>query len=170
MTVTGKVWKYGDNVDTDAIIPARYLNMSAAEELAAHCMEDIDSQFAASVRPGDVIVAGGNFGCGSSREHAPLAIQGAGVSCVVAESYARIFYRNAINIGLPILECAEAVAGTQAGDRLTIDFVEGTITNRRSGQTFRTGPFPPFILSIIEAGGLVPHTRDRFQAERSRAG
>ena len=169
MTVTGRVWKYGDNVDTDAIIPARYLNMSLAEELAQHCMEDIDAEFAAAAQSGDVIVAGENFGCGSSREHAPLALKGAGVSCVVAKSYARIFYRNAINIGLPILECSEAVDGTEAGDRLTIDFTEGTITNHRTGQSYRTGPFPSFIMRIIEAGGLVPYTRLRLRAETAEA-
>jgi 3-isopropylmalate/(R)-2-methylmalate dehydratase small subunit len=167
MTVTGRVWKYGDNVDTDAIIPARYLNMSSAEELAAHCMEDIDHEFASAVRPGDVIVAGENFGCGSSREHAPLAIKGAGVSCVVAKSYARIFYRNAINIGLPILECADAVDGTEAGDWIAVDFADGSISNGRTGMTHRTTPFPPFIMRIIDAGGLVPYTRERLQAEET---
>ena len=170
MTVIGRVWKYGDNVDTDAIIPARYLNMSSAEELAAHCMEDIDDAFAASVKPGDVIVAGENFGCGSSREHAPLAIKGAGVSCVIAKSYARIFYRNAINIGLPILECAEAVDGTEAGDRLAVDFVQGSIANRRTGATCQTVPFPPFIMRIIDAGGLIPYARERLQAEKAEVG
>jgi 3-isopropylmalate/(R)-2-methylmalate dehydratase small subunit len=168
MTVAGRVWKYGDNVDTDAIIPARYLNMSSAAELAAHCMEDIDREFAAGVRSDDIIVAGENFGCGSSREHAPLAIKGAGVSCVIAKSYARIFYRNAINIGLPILECAGAVDGTASGDRLVVNFEEGTIENARTGQSFHTGPFPPFIMRIIDAGGLVAYTRARLRGETTQ--
>jgi 3-isopropylmalate dehydratase small subunit len=162
MIIKGRVWKYGDDVDTDAIIPARYLSMSTAGELARHCMEDIDARFAKGVARGDVIVAGENFGCGSSREHAPLAIRGAGVACVVAKSYARIFYRNAINIGLPILECSEAVEEVEAGDRLTIDLRAGTITNQRTGNTFRIAPFPPFVMEIIEAGGLVPHTVRRM--------
>ena len=170
MKVSGRVWKYGDNVDTDAIIPARYLNMSTTEELAEHCMEDIDAEFAGAVKSGDVIVAGENFGCGSSREHAPLAIRGAGVSCVIAKSFARIFYRNAINIGLPILECLEAVDGAEPRDPLTVDFADGTITNGRTGKVFETGPFPPFIMSIINAGGLVPYTRDRLRADAAEAG
>lgn len=164
MKLTGKVWKYGDNIDTDAIIPARYLNMSTAEELAQHCMEDIDTTFASGVQKGDIIVGGNNFGCGSSREHAPLAIKGAGVSCVVAQSFARIFYRNAINIGLPILACPEAVADIQSGDQLTVDLEAGLITNTRSGHVFKTSPFPSFIMEIIEAGGLVPFTRERLKA------
>jgi len=163
MMLRGSVWKYGDNVDTDAIIPARYLNMSTAEELARHCMEDIDTSFVGAVRPGDIIVGGENFGCGSSREHAPLALKGAGVSCVIAESFARIFYRNAINIGLPILACPEAVAGAQKGDALTVDLEAGTITNARTGKIYHTSPFPPFIMGIIEAGGLVPYTRERMK-------
>ena len=158
----GKVWKYGDNVDTDAIIPARYLNVSLAEELAAHCMEDMDSDFVKQVQSGDIIVAQANFGCGSSREHAPLAIKGAGISCVVASSFARIFYRNAINIGLPILECPEAVEATEAGQVLEVDLEQGTILNVDAGETFRSEPYPPFLLSIISAGGLVPYTRDRL--------
>ncbi len=162
-TLTGTVWKYGDNVDTDAIIPARYLNVSTAEELARHCMEDIDATFAGAVQPGDIIVAGENFGCGSSREHAPLAIKGAGISCVVAGNFARIFYRNAINVGLPILECAEAVEEMESGDRLTVDLVAGVITNERSGRVYQTSPFPAFILEIIQAGGLVPYTRQRIK-------
>ena len=133
-------------------------------------MQDIDATFATAVQLGDVIVAGENFGCGSSREHAPLAIKGAGIACVVAKNYARIFYRNAINIGLPILECGEAVEGTEAGDQLTIDIAAGTITNGRTGESYRTGPFPPFIMSIIEAGGLVPYTRRRLRAEEAQAG
>jgi 3-isopropylmalate/(R)-2-methylmalate dehydratase small subunit len=165
MVIEGRVWKYGDHVDTDAIIPARFLNVSKAEELACHCMEDIDASFADGVVWGDVIVAGENFGCGSSREHAPLAIRGAGVACVVAKSYARIFYRNAINIGLPILQCPEAVEETEAGDRLNIDLLAGTITNQRTGHTFHTVPFPPFVMEIIEAGGLVPHARRRMTSD-----
>jgi 3-isopropylmalate/(R)-2-methylmalate dehydratase small subunit len=164
MKLTGKVWKYGDNVDTDAIIPARYLNMSLPEELAEHCMEDIDLSFAGSVQKGDVIVGGDNFGCGSSREHAPLALKGAGISCVIANSFARIFYRNAINIGLPILECPEAVAGTEKGDELTVDLTAGTITNARTGKTYHTSPLPEFVMKIVGAGGLVPYTRERLQA------
>jgi 3-isopropylmalate/(R)-2-methylmalate dehydratase small subunit len=162
--IKGTVWKYGDNVDTDAIIPARYLNMSLPEELAEHCMEDIDLSFVDSVQKGDIIVGGDNFGCGSSREHAPLAIKGAGISCVIANSFARIFYRNAINIGLPILECAEAVAETEKGDELTVDLSTGTITNARTGKTYRTSPLPEFVMKIVGAGGLVPYTRERLQA------
>ena len=167
--IKGTVWKYGDNVDTDAIIPARYLNMSTAEELAEHCMEDIDRSFVGSVQQGDIIVGGDNFGCGSSREHAPLAIKGAGVSCVVANSFARIFYRNAINIGLPILECAEAVAETEKGDELTVDLTAGTITNARTGKTYRTSPLPEFVMQIVAAGGLVPYTRERLRGKRAAA-
>jgi len=162
MVVEGRVWKYGDHVDTDAIIPARYLNVSAGEELAAHCMEDIDRAFAERVRPGDVIVAGENFGCGSSREHAPRAIKAAGVSCVVASSFARIFYRNAINVGLPILTCPEAVDEAESGDRLTVDLDRGTIANERTGRVHETAPLPPFVVEIIEAGGLVPYTARRL--------
>jgi 3-isopropylmalate/(R)-2-methylmalate dehydratase small subunit len=161
----GHVWKYGDHVDTDAIIPARYLNMSTPEALAQHCMEDIDTTFAEEVELGDIIVGGENFGCGSSREHAPLAIKGAGVSCVVAKSFARIFYRNAINIGLPILSCPEAVEGTKAGDQLTVDLAAGTVTNMRTGKTYETSPFPTFIMDIIQAGGLIPYTRQQLAAQ-----
>ena len=164
MKTMGTVWKYGDNVDTDVIIPARYLNVSTAEELARHCMEDIDAGFAARVQPGDVIVAGENFGCGSSREHAPLAIKGSGVGCVIARSYARIFYRNAINVGLPILECPRAVEDAQCGDRLAIDLETGTIANLRTGRVYQVAQFPDFIVGIIQAGGLVPYTRERLQA------
>lgn len=164
----GKVWKYGDNVDTDAIIPARYLNISTSEELALHCMEDIDLDFAGAVQPGDIIVGGQNFGCGSSREHAPLAIKGAGVSCVVAKSFARIFYRNAINVGLPILECPEAVDETEKDDQLLVDLRSGRITNERTGHTYRTFPFPDFIMEIIQAGGLVPYTREWLQTRESQ--
>ncbi|MBN1642145.1 MAG: 3-isopropylmalate dehydratase small subunit [Anaerolineae bacterium] len=160
----GRVWKYGDNVDTDAIIAARYLNVSTPEELAAHCMEDLDPSFAGSVEAGDVVVAEANFGCGSSREHAPLALKGAGVSCVVAASFARIFYRNAINIGLPILECPEAVSATEAGQTLEVDLEAGTVTNLDTGQTFQAEPYPSFLVGIIEAGGLIPYTRQRIGA------
>lgn len=162
MTIRGRAWKYGDNVDTDAIIPARYLNMSTEAELAPHCMEDIDAEFAQKVQRGDIIVAGKNFGCGSSREHAPLAIKGAGVSCVIAETFARIFYRNAINIGLPILECPEAARATKAGHTLEVDLAAGTIRNLDTGQTFQATPYPPFMLDLIAAGGLIPYTRQKL--------
>jgi len=155
----GKVWKYGANVDTDVIIPARYLNLSTGAELARHCMEDLDPVFAQEVQPGDIIVATTNFGCGSSREHAPLAIKGAGVSCVIAETFARIFYRNAINIGLPILECPEAVRGTGAGQTLEVELETGTIRNLDTGQVFQAAPYPPFMVDIISAGGLIEFTR-----------
>jgi 3-isopropylmalate dehydratase small subunit len=155
----GRAWVYGGDVDTDVIIPARYLNTSDPAQLAAHCLEDIDADFAKSVQPGDMIVAGENFGCGSSREHAPIAIKAAGTSCVIAESFARIFYRNAINIGLPILECPEAVAAAQKGDKLTVDLAAGTIANARTGETYQAVPFPPFVMDLIAAGGLVPYTR-----------
>jgi 3-isopropylmalate/(R)-2-methylmalate dehydratase small subunit len=170
MKIRGTVWKYGDNVDTDAIIPARYLNVSTPEELARHCMEDIDSAFAGAVQPGDIIVAGENFGCGSSREHAPLALKGAGIACIVANSFARIFYRNAINMGLPILECPEAVEGTEKGDRLVVDLRTGTITNERTGRVCQTSAFPVFIMGIIQAGGLVPFARERLQAQGESTG
>ncbi len=165
----GIIWKYGDNIDTDAIIPARYLNVSTAQELAEHCMQDVDSGFAANVQPGAMIVAGNNFGCGSSREHAPLALKGAGVSCVVAKSFARIFYRNAINIGLPILECPEAVAGAEKGQTLHVDLEAGTITNVDTGQVFQAEPYPPFLLQIIDAGGLVPYTRQKLSSQTGGA-
>jgi len=158
----GRVWKYGDNIYTDAIIPARYLNVSTPEELAEHCMEDWDAGFAGQVRAGDVMVGGANFGCGSSREHAPLALKGAGISCVVAESFARIFYRNSINIGLPILECPEAVAGTEAGQVLEVDLAQGTIKNVDTGQVFQAGAYPDFLMAIIDAGGLIPYTRQKL--------
>jgi 3-isopropylmalate dehydratase small subunit len=160
----GRVWKYGDNIDTDVIIPARYLNMSTAEELAQHCMEDIDPRFVNEVKAGDIIVGGENFGCGSSREHAPLAIKGAGVTCVVAESFARIFYRNAINIGLPIVVCPEAAREAEDGDEMLIDLEGGRITNARLSKSYTTSPFPPFILKIIQAGGLIPYTRAQLAA------
>lgn len=150
-----KVYKYGNNVDTDVIIPARYLNTSDEKELASHCMEDIDAAFAKTVQPGDIIVAEANFGCGSSREHAPIAIKESGVYCVIAKTFARIFFRNAINIGLPILECEEAVNGTQSGDELEVDINTGVIKNITRGTMFQAEPFPPFMRGIIDAGGLV---------------
>ena len=155
MKATGKVFKYGDNVDTDVIIPARYLNSSDPAELAAHCMEDIDKEFVEKVKKGDMIVADKNFGCGSSREHAPLAIKAAGVSCVIAETFARIFYRNAINIGLPIVECPEAAKGIEDGDEVEVDFDSGVITNKTKGNTFQGQAFPEFMQKIIKAEGLV---------------
>lgn len=155
MKATGKVLKYGDNVDTDVIIPARYLNSSDPAELAAHCMEDIDKEFVKKVKKGDMIVADKNFGCGSSREHAPLAIKAAGVSCVIAETFARIFYRNAINIGLPIVECPEAAKGIEDGDEVEVDFDSGVITNKTKGITFQGQAFPEFMQKIIKAEGLV---------------
>ena len=166
MTLRGQAWKFGDNVDTDVIIPARYLSMSEAEELAEHCMEDLDPGFAGAVQPGDVIVAGENFGCGSSREHAPLAIKGAGVSCVVARSFARIFYRSAINVGLPILEAPAAVDDAEAGHQLEVDLEKGQIHNLTTGSVYQAEPYPIFMMEIIEAGGLVPYTRQRIGAGR----
>ena len=155
MNAKGTVFKYGDNIDTDVIIPARYLNTQSAAELASHCMEDIDKTFITRVQPGDIIVGGENFGCGSSREHAPLAIKAAGVSCVIAKSFARIFYRNSINIGMPILECPAASEAIANGDTVAIDFDTGVITDETTGQTFQAEPFPPFIQKIIQAGGLM---------------
>ena len=155
MNAHGTVHKYGDNVDTDAIIPARYLNTSSHEELALHCMEDIDTGFVGKVKQGDLLVAGENFGCGSSREHAPIAIQASGVSCVIASTFARIFYRNAINIGLPILECAEAARELADGDEAEVNFETGEIRNVGTGKIYRAQPFPPFIRNIIEKGGLL---------------
>lgn len=155
MTETGKAFKYGDNVDTDVIIPARYLNTPDAGELAAHCMEDIDPDFVRQVKPGDVVIGGDNFGCGSSREHAPLALKTCGVRCVIASTFARIFYRNAINIGLAIIESPEAAQSIQAGDAVRVDFESGTIEDVTTGKTFATNPFPPFLKRIIDAGGLL---------------
>ena len=153
--ICGNVFKYGDDVDTDVIIPARYLNITDMKQLSVHCMEDIDAQFIKRVKPGDVIVAGSNFGCGSSREHAPAVILESGVSLIVAASFARIFYRNAINIGLPILECPEAVMDFENGDVLKADLVNGTIENSRTGKVFKAKPFPPFIMEIISKGGVL---------------
>ncbi len=155
MIFNGKAIKYGDNVDTDVIIPARYLNTSDHKELAAHCMEDIDKDFTKKVQSGDIMIAGFNFGCGSSREHAPIAIKASGISLVIARSFARIFYRNAINIGLAILECDEAVDGIQDGDKVEADLDNGVIYNRTTGKSFKTQPFPAFIQEIITNGGLV---------------
>jgi len=160
MKLQGNVWKYGDNIDTDVIIPARYLVTTDPKVLAAHCMEDLDQRFAQAVQPGDIIVGGSNFGCGSSREHAPIAIRGAGVSCIIAESFARIFFRNAINIGLPILESPAAARESEPGDALTVDLASGTITNQRTGRSYRAAPYPPVVLDIIGAGGLVPYARN----------
>ena len=155
MKASGSVFKYGDNVDTDVIIPARYLNIADRAELATHCMEDIDTEFVKNVSKGDIMVGGENFGCGSSREHAPMVIKESGIDCVIARSFARIFYRNAINIGLPILECPEASEGIRAGDKVSIDFDSGLITNETTGKTFQAQPFPDFIKEIMAAGGLV---------------
>lgn len=161
MKAEGTVFKYGDNVDTDVIIPARYLNTSKAEELAAHCMEDIDTEFVKKVKQGDIMVAEKNFGCGSSREHAPLAIKTAGISCVIAKTFARIFYRNAINIGLPIIECEEAATKIQAGDRVEIDFETGIIKNLTKSEEYKGQPFPEFMQKIINDGGLVNFIKNR---------
>ena len=164
MKVRGTVFKYGSDVDTDVIIPARYLNTSDERELASHCMEDLDKEFVTRVQKGDLIVAEDNFGCGSSREHAPIAIKASGISLVIANTFARIFYRNAINIGLPILECPEAVAAVKAGDILSCDLSEGLIVDETTGQTFRAQPFPPFIQDIIDAGGLMKSLQKKENA------
>ena len=161
MKVSGKVFKYGDNVDTDVIIPARYLNTPDMKELAQHCMEDIDADFAKSVKPGDIMVAGKNFGCGSSREHAPASIKASGIACVIAATFARIFYRNALNIGLPILECPEAAAAIEAGHEVEVDFDTGTIVDRTTSATFAAEPFPPFMQDLIKAGGLAAYMKSR---------
>jgi 3-isopropylmalate/(R)-2-methylmalate dehydratase small subunit len=158
----GRVFKYGADVNTDVIIPARYLNLSEPAELAKHCMEDIDANFLSKVKPGDIIMATTNFGCGSSREHAPLAIKAAGVSCVIAASFARIFFRNAINIGLPLLECPEAVAGTDSGDVLEVDLTKGKIRNVTKAKTFTARPYPDFMSELIAARGLIEYTRTRL--------
>ena len=155
MNATGNAIKYGDNIDTDVIIPARYLNTTDPKELASHCMEDIDKDFFKRVQPGDVMVGGKNFGCGSSREHAPIAIKESGISCVIASTFARIFYRNAINIGLPIVECPEASEKIQPGDQISVDFDTGVITNLTKGERYQGEPFPAFIQGIISAGGLM---------------
>ena len=161
MKASGTVFKYGDNVDTDVIIPARYLNSSDPKELASHCMEDIDKDFVNRVKVGDLIVADKNFGCGSSREHAPIAIKAAGVSCVIAETFARIFYRNAINIGLPIIECPEAAEGIEEGDEVEVEFDTGVITNKTKGTSFQGQAFPEFMQKIIKAEGLVNYINQK---------
>lgn len=164
MKLKGNAFKYGDNVDTDVIIPARYLNTSDPAELALHCMEDIDLDFVKKVRPGDMIVAADNFGCGSSREHAPIAIKASGVSCVIARTFARIFYRNAINIGLPILECPEAADAISAGDEVEVDAATGIITDVTTGQSFEARPFPEFMQNLIASGGLIAYARDKVKS------
>ena len=165
MSLEGKVWRYGDNIDTDVIIPARYLNSFDPKDLAAHCMEDSDEHqdapFASNVVEGDIMVGGKNFGCGSSREHAPIAIKAAGVSCVIAETFARIFYRNAINIGLPIIECKEAAAEIQEGETVSINFDTGVITDETTGKTYQGQAFPPFMQGLIDAGGLINYVNSQ---------
>lgn len=160
MKTQGKVFKYPDNVDTDVIIPARYLNTANAQELAKHCMEDIDTEYVKQVQPGDIMVAGWNFGCGSSREHAPLVIKTCGTGCVIAKSFARIFYRNAINIGMPILECEQAAEEIQPGDQVAVDFDTGIIRNITAGKTYQAEPFPEFIQNIIKKGGLLASLKE----------
>ncbi len=162
MKIKGKAWKYGDDVNTDEIIPARYLNVTNHDELAAHCMEDIDPDFVKKVSPGDIIVAAKNFGCGSSREHAPLAIKSAGISCVIAKSFARIFYRNSINIGLPILECESAAENIEEGDLIEINLATGEIKNLTKGQTYYAKPFPEFMQQIIANGGLMNYVMSKY--------
>jgi 3-isopropylmalate/(R)-2-methylmalate dehydratase small subunit len=161
--ITGKLWKFGDDVDTDAIIPARYLNTSDPAELARHCMEDADPSFSSKLSPGDIIVAGKNFGCGSSREHAPLAIKAAGIACVIAESFARIFYRNAINIGLPILESPEASQTLQEGEQVEVNLEKGEIRRLPAGESYNAVPFPPFMQELIAMGGLINYVRQKKQ-------
>jgi 3-isopropylmalate dehydratase small subunit len=163
MKISGNVFKYGSNVDTDVIIPARYLNAPDHASLASHCMEDIDTEFVKKVQPGDIMVADWNFGCGSSREHAPIAIKASGIAVVIAASFARIFYRNAINIGLPIMECPEAAAGIKAGDKVSVDFATGEICNETTGETFHAAAFPEFINEIIAAGGLLNSLKKRMK-------
>jgi len=158
----GKVLKYKDNVDTDVIIPARYLNTSDPKELAAHCMEDIDKEFVKRVKSGDVMVAGKNFGCGSSREHAPIAIKESGISCIIAETFARIFYRNSINIGLPILECPQAAKEIEDGDEVSVNIKSGEISNLTSGKKYQAQPFPPFMMELMEVGGLINYVKGKL--------
>ena len=162
MKLKGNVHKYGSDVNTDVIIPARYLNVSEPEELARHCMEDLDADFINRVQQGDIIVAGTNFGCGSSREHAPMALKASGISCVIAQSFARIFYRNSLNIGLPILECADAADKTDTGDIVEVELSTGEIVNTTKGLTFRAEPIPDFMLELIDAGGLIKYTKRRI--------
>ena len=161
MDFQGKIWRYGDNVDTDVIIPARYLNSFDAKELASHAMVDIDPTFATTVEKGDIIVAGQNFGCGSSREHAPLCLKTAGVKCVIAKSFARIFYRNSINIGFPIMECEEAADKIEKGDEVEVDFSTGVITNKTKNETYQSQPFPEFLQKMIDADGLVNYVNSK---------
>jgi len=156
-----KVFKYGENIDTDVILPARHLSLTDPAALAAHCMEDLDATFVSRVAAGDILVAGANFGCGSSREHAPIAIKASGISCVIAKSFARIFYRNALNIGLPILECPEAAAAIRGGDCVTVDFETGLIRDETTGAVFHAAPFPPFMRNLIALGGLVEYARSK---------
>ncbi|HQJ98630.1 MAG TPA: 3-isopropylmalate dehydratase small subunit [Thermoleophilia bacterium] len=167
MAFEGTVHKYGRDVDTDVIIPARYLNTNDPAELARHCMEDIDPGFVARVRPGDIIVAGENFGCGSSREHAPVAIRAAGVSCVVAASFARIFYRNAFNTGLPIVVCPQAAREIEAGDRVRVDVVEGRIEDLTTGKTYAAEAYPPFMRELVASGGLLPYVKKRLAEDEA---
>lgn len=162
MKLKGRIWKFGDDIDTDAIIPARYLNTSDPAELAKHCMEDADPKFSSKVKQGDIILAGKNFGCGSSREHAPIAIKAAGISCVIARSFARIFFRNSINIGLPIFECEEAAEGINEGDLVEVDADSGTITNLTRKEVYQAEPFPGFMQEIINAGGLMSYVAERM--------
>lgn len=158
-----KAWKYGDNIDTDVIIPARYLTSSDPRELAKHCMEDVDAEFVNKAEEGDFIIGGKNFGCGSSREHAPIAIKAAGISCVIAKSFARIFYRNSFNMGLPILDCPEAVDGIGDGDEIEVNLSEGVIKNLSTGEEFRAEPIPPFMRELIDAGGLIGYARSKIK-------
>ncbi len=162
--LTGKTWKYGDNVDTDVIIPARYLNDPDPAALASHCMEDIDDTFAGNVKQGDIMVGGWNFGCGSSREHAPISIQASGISCVIAASFARIFYRNSLNIGFPILECPEAALEIKSGDEVAVDLSTGVIEDKTTGKTYQANPQPPFIQAMIDAGGLLKYLKGKVDA------
>ena len=162
MSLKGKAFKYGAHIDTDAIIPARHLNLLEPADLAKHCMEDLDAEFISKVSNGDIIVADINFGCGSSREHAPVAIKASGISCVIAKSFARIFFRNAINIGLPLLECREAADNIQAGDTVEVDLASGNITDLSSGKTFTSKAYPEFMMQIIQSGGLVEHTKKKL--------
>lgn len=163
--MNGKVHKYGNNIDTDVIIPARYLNTTDPAELASHCLEDLDTEFIKKVKPGDILVAEDNFGCGSSREHAPISIKAAGVSCVIANTFARIFYRNSINTGLPILESPEAVAGISDGDIVSVDLKSGKIVNETTGKEFQAKPFPEFMQKLIEAGGLINYAKDKLASK-----
>lgn len=169
MQFKGKAWKFGDDVDTDAIIPARYLNTSDPKVLAAHCMEDADAEFARKVVPGDIIVAGKNFGCGSSREHAPIAIKAAHLSCVIAHSFARIFYRNAFNMGLPILECPEAAEAVKEGDELDVNLDTGVIVNKTRNAQYQAQPVPPFMQQLLKAGGLMAYVKEQMSQEGSAA-